>query len=80
MRSLQLVREEIDGLPPKAWDNVIIASGPLTSPSLAAAIGALTGERDLAFFDAIAPVVHREFDRHGEGVVPVALRQSGARR
>ena len=54
------VREEIDGLPPKAWDNVIIASGPLTSPSLAAAIGALTGERDLAFFDAIAPVVHRE--------------------
>ena len=39
---------------------MIIATGPLTSPSLAAAIGALTGERDLAFFDAIAPVVHRE--------------------
>ncbi len=54
------VREEIDGLPPETWDNVIIASGPLTSPALAAAIGALTGERDLAFFDAIAPVVHRE--------------------
>jgi methylenetetrahydrofolate--tRNA-(uracil-5-)-methyltransferase len=57
---ITVVREEIDGLPPKAWDNVIIASGPLTSPSLAAAIGALTGERDLAFLDAIAPVVHRE--------------------
>src|SRR6202040_3019379 len=57
---IQLVREEIGGLPPKAWDNVIIASGPLTSPSLAAAVGALTGERDLAFYDAIAPVVHRE--------------------
>jgi methylenetetrahydrofolate--tRNA-(uracil-5-)-methyltransferase len=57
---ITVVREEIDGLPPKAWDNVIIASGPLTSPSLAAAIGALTGERDLAFFDAIAPVVHGE--------------------
>jgi methylenetetrahydrofolate--tRNA-(uracil-5-)-methyltransferase len=57
---ITVVREEIDGLPPQAWDNVIIASGPLTSPSLAAAIGALTGERDLAFFDAIAPVVHRE--------------------
>ena len=57
---ITVVREEIDALPPKAWDNVIIASGPLTSPSLAAAIGALTGERDLAFFDAIAPVVHWE--------------------
>jgi methylenetetrahydrofolate--tRNA-(uracil-5-)-methyltransferase len=57
---ITVVREEIDGLPPKAWDNVIIASGPLTSPSLAAALRALTGERDLAFFDAIAPVVHWE--------------------
>jgi methylenetetrahydrofolate--tRNA-(uracil-5-)-methyltransferase len=57
---ITLVREEIDGLPPLAWDSVIVSTGPLTSPSLAAAIGALTGERDLAFFDAIAPVVHRE--------------------
>ncbi|MGH6812617.1 MAG: methylenetetrahydrofolate--tRNA-(uracil(54)-C(5))-methyltransferase (FADH(2)-oxidizing) TrmFO [Methylocella sp.] len=57
---IELIREEIDGLPPRAWDSVIVATGPLTSPSLAAAIGALTGERDLAFFDAIAPVVHRE--------------------
>ncbi|MGQ0444034.1 MAG: methylenetetrahydrofolate--tRNA-(uracil(54)-C(5))-methyltransferase (FADH(2)-oxidizing) TrmFO [Beijerinckiaceae bacterium] len=57
---ITVVREEIDGLPPINWDSVIVATGPLTSPSLAAAIGALTGERDLAFFDAIAPVVHRE--------------------
>ena len=57
---IELIREEIDGLPPASWDNVIIATGPLTSPSLASALGALTGERDLAFFDAIAPVVHRE--------------------
>jgi methylenetetrahydrofolate--tRNA-(uracil-5-)-methyltransferase len=57
---IELVRQEIDGLPPSNWDNVIIATGPLTSPSLASALGALTGERDLAFFDAIAPVVHRE--------------------
>jgi methylenetetrahydrofolate--tRNA-(uracil-5-)-methyltransferase len=57
---IKLVREEINGLPPLAWDSVIVATGPLTSPSLATAIGALTGERDLAFFDAIAPVVHRE--------------------
>ena len=51
---------EIAGLPPQAWDNVIIATGPLTSPALAEAIRGLTGEADLAFFDAIAPIIHRE--------------------
>ena len=54
-----VVREEVSGLPPDSWDEVIVATGPLTSPSLADAIGALTGEADLAFFDAIAPVIHR---------------------
>jgi len=39
---------------------VILATGPLTSPALAEAIRALTGEDSLAFFDAIAPIVHRE--------------------
>jgi methylenetetrahydrofolate--tRNA-(uracil-5-)-methyltransferase len=53
-----LSREEIAGLPPADWDNVIIATGPLTSPALAAAVGALTGEAELAFYDAIAPIVH----------------------
>jgi methylenetetrahydrofolate--tRNA-(uracil-5-)-methyltransferase len=57
---ITIAREEIPGLPPQDWDNVIVATGPLTSPSLAAAISNLTGERDLAFFDAIAPVVHRD--------------------
>jgi methylenetetrahydrofolate--tRNA-(uracil-5-)-methyltransferase len=57
---ITLVREEIDDMPPAEWDNVIIATGPLTSPALASALSALTNERDLAFFDAIAPVVHRE--------------------
>ncbi len=55
-----IVREEISGLPPKEWDNTIIATGPLTSPDLAAAIQAETGEDALAFFDAIAPIVHRD--------------------
>jgi methylenetetrahydrofolate--tRNA-(uracil-5-)-methyltransferase len=49
---------EIAGLPPDEWDNVIVATGPLTSPALAAAIQKLTGEDSLAFFDAIAPIVH----------------------
>ncbi len=55
-----LERGEVAGLPPKDWDNVIVATGPLTSPALAASIRALTGEEHLAFFDAIAPIVHRE--------------------
>jgi methylenetetrahydrofolate--tRNA-(uracil-5-)-methyltransferase len=45
-------------LPPAAWDSVIVATGPLTSPPLAEAIRELTGEDALAFFDAIAPIVH----------------------
>lgn len=53
-----IVREEISALPPEDWDNVIIATGPLTSPALAEAIKAHTGEEDLAFFDAIAPIIH----------------------
>jgi methylenetetrahydrofolate--tRNA-(uracil-5-)-methyltransferase len=52
-------REEV-GTPPADWDNVIIATGPLTSPTLAETLRALTGEASLAFFDAIAPIVHRE--------------------
>ena len=47
-------------LPAAEWDSVIIATGPLTSPDLAATIGKLTGEQQLAFFDAIAPIVHRD--------------------
>ncbi len=55
-----LVREEIAGLPPADWDQVIVATGPLTSPALSAAIVELTGEDNLAFFDAIAPIVHTD--------------------
>jgi len=47
-------------VPPEEWDSVIIATGPLTSPDLAAAIRSLTAEDALAFFDAIAPIVHRD--------------------
>ncbi len=53
-------REEIAGLPPEDWDSVIVATGPLTSPPLAEAVRALTGEQSLAFFDAIAPIVHKD--------------------
>jgi methylenetetrahydrofolate--tRNA-(uracil-5-)-methyltransferase len=56
---IKLTRGEVV-LPPDDWDSVIIATGPLTSPDLATTIRALTGEDALAFFDAIAPIVHRE--------------------
>ncbi|WP_439871790.1 methylenetetrahydrofolate--tRNA-(uracil(54)-C(5))-methyltransferase (FADH(2)-oxidizing) TrmFO [Rhizobium leguminosarum] len=57
---ITVVREEITGLPPSDWDLAIVATGPLTAPSLASAIQAETGEDALAFFDAIAPIVHRD--------------------
>ncbi len=53
-----LAREEVAGLPPADWDNVIVSTGPLTSPALAQAVLDLTGEGQLAFFDAIAPIVN----------------------
>jgi methylenetetrahydrofolate--tRNA-(uracil-5-)-methyltransferase len=57
---ITVARGEVAGLPPADWRSVIIATGPLTSPALAAAIGALTGQAELSFFDAIAPIVHLE--------------------
>ncbi len=57
---VSLERGEVAGLPPREWDCVILATGPLTSPALAAAIGETSGEDYLAFFDAIAPIVHRD--------------------
>jgi methylenetetrahydrofolate--tRNA-(uracil-5-)-methyltransferase len=53
-------RGEVAGLPPEEWSSVIVATGPLTSPALAQAVLALTGEKELAFFDAIAPIVYRD--------------------
>ncbi len=57
---VEICREEIAGLPPVEWRSVIVATGPLTSPALAEAIRALSGEESLSFFDAIAPIVHHE--------------------
>src|SRR5262247_3293456 len=57
---IDIRREEIAALPPADWDSAIVATGPLTSPALAEAIARLTGADALAFFDAIAPIVHRD--------------------
>jgi methylenetetrahydrofolate--tRNA-(uracil-5-)-methyltransferase len=55
-----IAREEVTGLPPAEWGPTIVATGPLTSPDLADAIRAASGADALAFFDAIAPIVHRD--------------------
>ena len=57
---IEVRREEVAGPLPADWTSVIIATGPLTSPALADAITQLTGQDALAFFDAIAPIVHRD--------------------
>jgi len=55
--NITVVRERVDALPDH---RTIIATGPLTGTDLAEAIAAETGQGALAFFDAIAPIVHRE--------------------
>src|ERR1700676_4907448 len=49
---VEIRREEVATLPPAEWDNVIVATGPLTSPALADAIATRTGQSALAFYDA----------------------------
>ena len=56
-RNITVARERIDALP---GHPTIVATGPLTGSKLAEAIAAETGEGALAFFDAIAPIVHRD--------------------
>jgi methylenetetrahydrofolate--tRNA-(uracil-5-)-methyltransferase len=63
LRSHPLIRVEageVRDLPPPEWESAILATGPLTSAALAAAIQERTGQDRLAFFDAIAPIVHRD--------------------
>ena len=56
--NIEVVRERVDTLP--ASGPTIVATGPLTAPGLAEAIAKVTGSDALAFFDAIAPIVHRD--------------------
>jgi methylenetetrahydrofolate--tRNA-(uracil-5-)-methyltransferase len=55
--NIDVVRERLDFLPDHP---TIIATGPLTGSALAEAIATETGQGALAFFDAIAPIVHRD--------------------
>ena len=68
--NITIVRERVDVLP--AEGPTIIATGPLTAPALAESIGGATGSDALAFFDAIAPIVH--FDSVDMDVAWMAAR------
>lgn len=57
---ITIERGEVAGLPPDDWEHVIVATGPLTSDALARAVQSVTGAEELAFFDAIAPIVYRD--------------------
>ena len=54
---INLIRQEITEIPESP---AILATGPLTSPKMSEALRSLTGEDQLYFYDAIAPIVHRE--------------------
>ncbi|WP_109809446.1 methylenetetrahydrofolate--tRNA-(uracil(54)-C(5))-methyltransferase (FADH(2)-oxidizing) TrmFO [Sphingosinithalassobacter portus] len=56
--NISIVRERIDSIPESGM--TIIATGPLTAESLAGSIAGVTGKDQLAFFDAIAPIVHHD--------------------
>ena len=58
--NIKIERSEVKAIPLDEWDNVLIATGPLTSDNLAAFIREKTGAEELAFFDAIAPIVHKD--------------------
>jgi len=73
---ITIARGEV-AIPPNEWDSVIVATGPLTSPDLAATIRELTGEESLAFFDAIAPIVHRDSINLGQAWFQSRYDKSG---
>ena len=56
--NIEIVREKVDRLPEEGL--TIVATGPLTAAALAESIGRVTGADSLAFFDAIAPIIHRD--------------------
>ncbi|NKD84855.1 methylenetetrahydrofolate--tRNA-(uracil(54)-C(5))-methyltransferase (FADH(2)-oxidizing) TrmFO [Haematospirillum jordaniae] len=58
--NIRVERTELRTLPPETWGQTIIATGPLTSSPLAEEIRTATGEESLSFFDAIAPIVHKD--------------------
>ncbi len=57
---IRVVREEVTELPESGSTPIILATGPLTSDSMADNLSKLTGQKRLAFYDAIAPIVEKD--------------------
>ncbi|MGW8193038.1 MAG: methylenetetrahydrofolate--tRNA-(uracil(54)-C(5))-methyltransferase (FADH(2)-oxidizing) TrmFO [Desulforhopalus sp.] len=57
---IDVVRKEVVEIPAQTGLPVILATGPLTSDSLAKSLATLTGSKRLAFYDAIAPIVYAD--------------------
>ena len=57
---ITVIREELESIPDTGKGPVILATGPLTSPSMAESLAVLTGSQHLAFYDAIAPIIDAE--------------------
>jgi len=58
---IEIIREEIKDIKDLAENGIIIiATGPLTSDELAENIKNLTGEKELYFYDAAAPIIEKE--------------------
>jgi methylenetetrahydrofolate--tRNA-(uracil-5-)-methyltransferase len=58
--NIKFSNKEVIELPPSGDGKTIVATGPLTSSKLANAILEVTGQKSLAFFDAIAPIIHTD--------------------
>jgi len=58
--NITIVNEEITSIPPAEWENVIIATGPLSSAAIIDALGDVLDAEYLSFFDAIAPIVAKD--------------------
>jgi len=58
--NIKFSNKEVTDLPPSEDGKTIVATGPLTSSKLANAILEVTGQESLAFFDAIAPIIHTD--------------------
>ncbi len=78
---IEIVREEVTGLPPAEWAQVDRRHRAADRAFAGRGDRARRPEQEsLSFFDAIAPIVHFDIDRPGHGLVPVALRQGRSRR
>ncbi len=69
---VEIIREEVADINPGHL--TVVATGPLTSESMARTLGSLTGQEHLHFYDAIAPIVYAGFPGHGQGFSGLPLR------